>query len=102
MTSSVIMNGTWDESGVFDYDHLKKDFIPSYQRHFDPESKVPFLFNSSKGIWISYEDLESINWKTRYIKDRRLRGAHLWELSNDRQAELIGAIFNALTYGMNL
>ena len=93
-TSSLIPNGTW-ETGVFEYDHLKKDFIPTYTCYFDHQSKASFLYNSSTSIWISYEDLESLNWKIKYIKDRRLRGVYFWELSSDRQLKLIGVAFDA-------
>jgi len=88
--------GTW-ENGVFDYDHLKKSFIPSYNRYWDEKSKVPYLFNPSTGIWISYDDLESIKIKNDYIKQKQLGGAFFWELSSDRQAELIDATFKALS-----
>jgi len=40
--SSQLPMGTW-ENGVFDYDHLKKSYIPSYIRYWDDQSKVPFL-----------------------------------------------------------
>lgn len=88
-------NGTW-EKGFVDYDDLKKNYIPHYRRYWDDQSKVPFLFNQSTGIWISYDDLESIKWKAGYVKKHRLRGAFFWELSKDRQGELVGAVFNAL------
>jgi GH18 family chitinase len=94
-------NGTW-ERGVFDYDHLKRDFLPFYTRHFDNQSKATSLFNASTGIWISYEDLESLEWKNRYILDRRLRGAFFWELSADRHAELITATYKRLSAGTYL
>jgi chitinase len=99
--SSQLPSGTW-ENGVFDYDHLQKSFIPFYQRYWDEKSKVPYLFNPSTGIWISYDDLESINLKNNYIKQKRLGGAFFWELSSDRQAQLISATFNALNKGILL
>lgn len=97
--SSQLPVGTW-ENGVFDYDHLKRSYIPSYTRYWDDQSKVPFLFNPSTGIWISYDDLQSIGIKNDYIKQNRLGGAFFWELSSDRQAELVGATFNALNNGL--
>ncbi|CAF1217826.1 unnamed protein product [Rotaria sp. Silwood1] len=90
--------GTW-ENGIFDYDHLKRSFIPTYTRYWDDASKVPFLFNPSTSIWISYDDLESISLKNNYIKQEQLGGAMFWELSSDRNAELVGATFSALTNG---
>ncbi len=83
-------------NSVFHYDHLKKSFISSNKRHGDDQSKVPFLYNSSTGIWISY-DVESINIKNDYINQKQLGRVFFSELSSDRQAEPIGAAVNALT-----
>ena len=94
-------NGTW-ERGFIDYDDLKANYIPSHRRYWDDQSKVPFLFNQSTGTWISYDDLESTKWKAGYIRKHRLRGAFFWELSKDRQGELIGAAFNALNSSFEL
>jgi chitinase len=90
--------GTW-ENGIFDYDHLKKSFLPTYTRYWDDASKVPFLFNPSTSLWISYDDLQSIGLKNDYIKQEQLGGAMFWELSSDRNAELVGATFAALFNG---
>jgi hypothetical protein len=79
---------------------LKKSFIPSYNRYWDENSKVPYLCSLSTGIWISYDDLESIEIKNNYIKENKLGGVFFWELSSDRQAELIGATFNTLNKGI--
>lgn len=96
--SSNLPMGTW-ENGIFDYDHLKRSFLPTYTRYWDDASKVPFLFNPSTGIWISYDDLQSIGLKNDYIKREQLGGAMFWELSSDRNAELIGLTYNALNNG---
>ena len=90
--------GTW-ENGIFDYDHLKRSFLPTYKRYWDDASQVPYLFNPSTGIWISYDDLESIALKNDYIKREKLGGAMFWELSSDRNAELVSATFAALNNG---
>lgn len=87
--------GTW-ENGVFDYDHLKKSYLPSYTRFWDESSKVPFLYNTSTGIWISYDDVQSIQSKSEYIKREELAGAMFWELSGDRDCDLIDVAFDVL------
>jgi chitinase len=99
--SSQLPMGTW-ENGIYDYDHLKKSFLPTYTRYWDDASKVPYLFNPSTGIWISYDDLESISLKNDYIKREKLGGAMFWELSGDRNSELVGATFAALNNGQTL
>jgi hypothetical protein len=91
--------GTW-ENGVFDYDHLKKSYLPTYTRHWDDQSKVPFLYSLSTGIWISYDDLQSIRIKSDYIKREKLAGAMFWELSSDRNYELITSTYEVLNNEM--
>ncbi|CAF0868601.1 unnamed protein product [Rotaria sp. Silwood1] len=97
--SSQLPRGTW-ENGVYDYDDLKRSYISSNQRYWDDQSKVPFLFNPSTGLWITYNDVQSIDIKNNYIKQNNLGGGFFWELSSDRQAELIGLTYNALNNGV--
>ncbi|CAF1261141.1 unnamed protein product [Adineta steineri] len=98
IASSQLPMGTW-ENGIYDYDDLKNRFLPTYTRYWDDASKVPYLYNSSTGIWISYDDLQSIGLKNDYIKNEQLAGAMFWELSGDRKSELVGATYAALFNG---
>ncbi|CAF3715578.1 unnamed protein product [Rotaria socialis] len=93
--SAELPIGTW-ENGVFDYDHLKRSYLPTYTRHWDSESKVPFLYNPTTGIWISYDDSQSITIKSDYIKREKLAGAMFWELSTNHNYELIDITFRIL------
>jgi chitinase len=67
---------------------------PGFTRFFHPESKVPWLFNGS--IFISYDDPESIRYKTDYIKANNLGGAMVWELSQDPNRELLSSLSDSL------
>ena len=78
---------------------LKKNYIPTYTRYWDNSSKVPFIFNTQKGIWITYDDLESNTIKNNYILQQKLLGAMFWEFSCDRTAEIIGNTYSALFGG---
>jgi chitinase len=96
--SSTPPAGTF-QSGVFDYYDLVNNYLPTYTRYWDNASKVPFLFNIPEGIWISYDDLQSISGKSAYIIQQQLGGAMFWELSGDPSGDLVGATFTALTNG---
>jgi chitinase len=96
--SSTPPMGTW-EPGSFDYDDLKKNYLPTYTRYWDNSSKVPFLFNTQKGMWLTYDDLESNTIKNNYILQEKLGGAMFWEFSCDRNVELIGNTYTALFGG---
>jgi chitinase len=96
--SNVPPMGTW-EPGSYDYDDLKKNYLPTYARFWDNSSKVPFLFNKEKGMWITYDDLQSNTVKNNYILQEKLGGAMFWEFSCDRSAELISNTYTALHGG---
>lgn len=67
---------------------------PGFTRFFHPESKVPWLFSGS--VFISYDDPESIGYKTDYIKSNGMGGAMIWELSQDPSKVLLYYIHNSL------
>jgi chitinase len=82
-------NGNW-ESGMFDYwrvVQLSQD--GQHNRYWNDSSKVPFLYGPnitsglSGGMFVSYDDPQSIGEKVRYLKDKGLGGAMFWELSGD-------------------
>lgn len=78
------------------YAQIKKQYLdqPGYHRYFHPQSLVPWLFNGS--VFISYEDPQSIQAKTAYLKQKALAGAMIWELSQDDNHTLLDAINQGL------
>ncbi|MGG3280245.1 glycosyl hydrolase family 18 protein [Paenibacillus solani] len=83
-------NGTWDDSktgntGVFDYGDIAANYVNKngYTRYYNSIAKVPYLYNPTTKIFISYDDTESIGYKTEYIKNNNLGGAMFWEFSSD-------------------
>ncbi len=71
------------EDGVFDYKDLKANYIPKMTRYWDAASKVPWLYDSATGVFISYDDSESIGHKAKFISSENLGGGMFWELSGD-------------------
>jgi len=92
--SGAAANGTW-EAGIFDYKDLKNNFVgQGYTRYWDEDAQVPYLYNPATGIWISYDDTESMTIKTEYIVSEGLGGAMYWELSSDTaDAELLSVVY---------
>ena len=77
-----VSNGTW-ENGVFDYSDLVDNYLPTYTRHWHEEAKVPWLYNADTGIMISYDDPVSLALKVDLVREQRLGGVMLWDLSSD-------------------
>ena len=63
-----------------------------FVRHWDSKASAPFLWNAATRTFISYDDPESIRAKAAYARDRKLGGVMFWELSQDRNGELLDAI----------
>lgn len=67
---------------------------PEFKRFFHSQSLTPWLFNGS--IFITYEDPQSIAYKTSYIKSKNLGGAMIWELSQDSNGVLLNTLYNGM------
>ncbi len=104
-SATGVGQGTWDNTGVFDYKDLvnRRAQQPSvYQRLWDSVAKAPVLLAPSmQGLVVSYEDEQSLAAKVAYAKEKKLGGFLLWELSGDvadvnRPDSLVGVMARAL------
>ena len=69
-----------------------------FARVLHPEARVPILYNAATGVWITYDDPESIAEKAGYVRSRGLGGVMAWELGGDDAAgTLVRTIHRALT-----
>ena len=66
-----------------------------FRRVFHPEARVPFLFNSETGAWITYEDAESVREKAAYVRAHGLGGVMAWEIGGD-DGTLVRAAYDVL------
>jgi len=65
---------------------------PRYTRRWEPIARVPWLYDSTGGTWVSYDDPESVAAKATYVRERGLGGVVIWELGGDD-----GALMRAIT-----
>ncbi len=89
--------GTW-EKGVFDYTDLKNNYIgkAGFQAFRHAEARVPWIYNPSRAVMISYDDPRSITEKAWYIRSHGLGGAMFWEFSCDRKRDLLSPLSRIL------
>lgn len=74
---------------------LMKDSL--FVRHWDENSKAPFLWNEKERIFVTFEDAESISEKAKFIKKHKMGGAMFWEYSEDTEDHtLLNAIYENL------
>lgn len=84
-SSSYIPAGSWDDwssgvTGVMDYSRIHA-LRNTSNFYWDRESQSSYLFYN--GIFVTYDSVEAIHAKTKYIKDNKLAGIMFWELSGD-------------------
>jgi chitinase len=74
------------------YAELEASYVNKngFSRYWEPDSKVPWLFNGTQ--FVSYDDPESLGYKTSFIKSMGLGGAMMWELGHDPNEVLLGKI----------
>ncbi|WP_454773762.1 glycoside hydrolase family 18 protein [Janthinobacterium tructae] len=84
-----------DATPTFTYRHLLEqgylvdgEGARGFRRYWNAASQVPYLYNRDSGVFISYEDAQSVAHKVRYIREKGLRGGMFWELSGDAQQVL--------------
>lgn len=75
--------GTTAEAGMRFYYDIKQNLLPHYQRYWDDQAKVPYLYSPSTQEFVTYDDEISIGLKAQYVKEQGLGGAMVWELGLD-------------------
>jgi chitinase len=85
------------DSSAYTYKNLVENYIEKagYQRYWNDEAKVPWLYNPTERIFITYEDAESISYKAAYVVIHQLGGAMIWHLSSD-DGTLLKALYTGL------
>ncbi len=63
-----------------------------WERRWDVDAKVPYLYNPTQQKFISYEDTESIDLKVKYALSQNLGGVMIWELSQDARNSTKGLL----------
>jgi len=67
------------------------------KRYRNASAKAPYLYNPEDGLWITYEDPQSLKEKVRYIRQQKLRGAMFWELSaDDSEHQLLRTLWDEM------
>jgi len=98
-------DSTFDFAFLTDQGYLTKDSSGKYTvggkgfvRRWDSASRVPYLYNKSSKVFITYDDEASVHEKTNYIKGKALRGGMYWEMNADRHKVLGTVLSNDLPH----
>jgi chitinase len=97
-------NGVNQPYDHFQGEHSYKDLVErfvgkqGFVRYWDNRAQAPYLWNAATRVFISYDDPQSLAIKTRYVLQHRLGGIMFWELSEDRDDELLDVIDRGLHF----
>ena len=67
-----------------------------FTRYWDALASVPYLYNSEKKEFVSYEDPESLALKCAYVQRMHLGGIMFWEYGGDASGALLDTIDRGL------
>ncbi|NOI70240.1 chitinase C-terminal domain-containing protein [Vibrio owensii] len=72
-------------------------FVGSYTRHYDDVAVAPWLWNAEKSVFLSTEDIASVEVKADYVIDKEIGGIMFWELAGDYNCYVLDANGNRTT-----
>ncbi len=83
--------------GSFDYREIAARCLgrPGFTRHWHATARVPWLHHAERGLFISYDDPESLRAKVAFALEESLGGVMIWELSGD-DGSLLPVVHQAL------
>ena len=67
-----------------------------FRRYWDFEAKAPYLYNAERGVFVSYDDPESLALKCGYVLAHHLRGVMFWDYESDTSGTLLDAVDKGL------
>ncbi len=78
------------------YAQLKSSYInmDGWVRNWDNEAKACYL--TKNGEFITYDDVETLGYKTAYIKQKGLGGVMFWQYNQDSNGELLNKLWTDL------
>lgn len=89
------VTGTW-ESGMVDYRQIVDEFMTGdWEYNYDEQAEAPYVFNSTTGELITFDDPRSVKAKGAYALANSLGGLFSWEIDADN-----GDILNAMNEGL--
>ncbi|KAJ2777738.1 hypothetical protein H4R18_005004 [Coemansia javaensis] len=70
---------------------------PGWTRTWDSNTMTPWLFRASDGLYIGYDDKDSLGIKMDYSLRKKLAGVMIWEMGYDYQNELLSYVRDFIT-----
>ena len=89
-TATGYVRGTWDDTstptpgGQYPWFYVKGlETTAGWTKYYDNVSQAPYLYNQSTGVFLTYEDEQSLTTRCNFINDNQYGGLIIWEISGD-------------------
>jgi GH18 family chitinase len=70
--------------GVLAYYEIKQQLAAgNLTQQWDTATLTPYAYNATSGEWVSYDNEDSLAYKTAYVNAMGLGGAMVWSIDND-------------------
>ena len=81
-------------NGSLDFNDLSANYIDKngYTRYWIDAAQVPYLYNPSNGVFVTYEDAQSYDAKLAFLKEEHLAGAMFWDITDDAHGVLLNRV----------
>lgn len=78
--NGLYQKGTRDTSNIH-YTEIKNSYVNKggYVRYWDDTAKAPYLYNKNEGIFISYDDEQSVEYKCKLVAENGVRGIMVFD-----------------------
>jgi len=85
-------------SGSYTFSYIENNLLPDpdFMHFWDDQAKASWLWNEKEGIFVSYDDANSVKNKTDFVKLNQLGGMMFWEYAQDDGHRLLYDIYNGL------
>jgi chitinase len=81
---SYVPQGEWDGDGMFDYKYILGKMLGKDGGFTDYEvAGTVAAYNPASGIFISYDNVDTLLQKINFVKSNNLAGVMFWSLSGD-------------------
>lgn len=81
--------------------NIAATMLPStsgFSRFWDSRAAVPYLYNATAQIFVSYDDPQSMALKCKYVVDHKLGGIMFWDYQGDPSGTLLDTLDANLMY----
>jgi len=85
VNKGLYQEGTFQKSVPFKAFDSTFSAANGFTYYWDPVAQAPYYFNAEKKLFVTMDDLKSIQLKTQYAIDKGLDGIMFWQLTLDKK-----------------